>query len=167
MGLFQANFKLIAERLLPSFKRQPNMLKWFGALTLPIQTLRNQIFDIYRPDVIERTKQNSQTLVLEGILNNTYNLEEPPFIYIQNNLSSAVDQLLLRKISEGLPPLFLRKETEVPDTPFYFRKEIETLTDFDFIVFVPSSIFGTIENRVRAQIEGLKLIGVNYDVQSY
>jgi hypothetical protein len=89
-----------------------------------------------------------------------------PFIYIQNN-TSIVDQLVFRKVVEGYAPTYFRHEAYVPDTPIYFRNSTEAITEFDFVVFVPVALFPTIEDQVRALVEDLKIVGVNYDVQSY
>jgi hypothetical protein len=167
MSLFSINFKLVADRILPTHKRGFVNLSWLGALLTPLQTFRNTVFDTFRPDINTRTKYNSQTVVLEQILNDVYGVTVAPFIYIVNSEGTTVDALIFRNEAEGFPPIFFRNDSEIPDAPVYFRNESETLTDFDFIVHVPAALFATDENQIRATINSIKLIGVNYDVIPY
>ncbi len=166
MGFFDINFQQLALRLSPPFKRGEKLSLWYKDILSPMQTLTDDIFQNQVPIIEDRTRYNSITIVLEDILNTEFNILEAPFIYIQNN-ENTVDQLVFRKIVEGYAPTFFRNESEVPDAPIYFRNSSEVLTEFDFIVFVPVALFPTIEDQVRALVQDLKIVGVNFDVQSY
>ncbi len=166
MGIFNINFAQLAERISPPFKRGEKVLLWYKDILSPLQTARDDFFNVFAPDIEDRTRYNSQVLVLEKILNDTFGINAAPFIFIQNQ-ESTVDELIFRKEVEAYPPIFFRNEGEVPDSPVYFRNESETVTEFDFIVFVPIALFPTIEDQVRALTQQLKIAGVNFDVQSY
>lgn len=166
MSKFDVDFGLIAERISPTHKRGATTNFWLGALLKPLQTLRDTVFNTDAPLLEDEAKKNSQTIVFEQILNDLAGVTEPPKIFIENNLST-VDQLIFRKKNEGYPAVFHRNQAEVPSSPVYYRNEVETITDFDFIVYVPSAVFATSEQVIRAEVERVKLIGVNYDVQSY
>ena len=166
MSLYDVDFQQLALRLSPPFKRGDNLSLWYKDILSPLQTLRDDIFNTQVPAIEDRTKQNSITIVLEDILNTEFGVLAAPFIYIQNN-TNTVDQLVFRKEVEGYAPTFFRLDSEVPDAPIYFRNDSELLTEFDFIVFVPVALFPTIEDQVRTLVQDLKIVGVNYDVQSY
>jgi hypothetical protein len=166
MGFFDLSFQQLALRISAPFKRGANLTLWYKDILSPLQTTHDDIFNVQAPLLEDLTKYNSQTLVLEDILNTTYGVVVSPFIYIQNN-TSIVDQLVFRKVVEGYAPTYFRHEAYVPDTPIYFRNSTEAITEFDFVVFVPVALFPTIEDQVRALVEDLKIVGVNYDVQSY
>lgn len=165
MAFYDIDFQQLALRVSPPFKRGANLTLWYKDILSPLQTLRDDIFDTQIPVIEDRTKYNSITVVLEHILNTEFDILVAPFIYIQNNVGT-VDQLVFRKEVEGYAPTFFRNEAE-PDAPIYFRNSDELLTDFDFIVFVPIASFPTIEDQVRTLVQDLKIVGVNFDVQSY
>ena len=166
MAFYDIDFQQLALRISPPFKRGANLSLWYKDILSPLQTLRDDVFNNQIPAIEDRTRYNSMTIVLESILNNEFSVLESPFIYIQNN-ENTVDQLVFRKEVEGYAPTYFRNEAEVPDAPIYFRNETELLTEFDFIVFVPVALFPTIEDQVRTLVQDLKIVGVNFDVQSY
>ena len=82
MAIYDVTYSLISERLLPPFKRTPILLAYLNAALTPLQTLRDWIFNDYYNGgteidgsgtvigINERLKYNSQTILLEYILNN-------------------------------------------------------------------------------------------------
>jgi hypothetical protein len=173
MAIYDIDFSLVAERLLPPNKRNPVMLAWITALFTPLQQLHDDIFTNYRPDVIFRTRYNSQTIVLEGILNFIFDVQSVNKIYIDNT-DNNLDQVFFYKETEGYLPVFFSTETE--DEPVYFYNEDEYLVDFDFIVYVPSTwtdsstsgrSFSDFDLQIENEVEKYRIMGTNYEVLSY
>ncbi len=164
--IYTVDFKLVADRTSPPTKRGVIFAALFRALLKPLKDLRDDLFDTYRPDVSQRTKYNSQTVVMEQILNNLAGISMAPLIYIENKTILAEMNFFYNE-AEGFPAHYFANEAEIPDTPIYFFNDDEQIEEFDFIVWVPDASFADWEIRIRAEVDKYKIAGVNYDVQSY
>lgn len=158
MSIYDLTFIKQIRRLLPITKRKIKRISWIRDLLEPLQTLKDQIFNVYRPDVVERAKYNSQTIVLEYILNKKFDATLKR-IYIVNFLTVLIYQYFYKK-SENKPNYFYKKSE---GKPFYLYKGSEYAIDFDFIVHCPVGLAGQ-DKQVRAEIEKYKVVGVNYTV---
>lgn len=158
MSIYDLTFLKQIRRLLPIRKRKIKRISWIRDLLEPLQTLKDQIFNIYRPDVVERAKYNSQTIVLEYILNKKF---DPAMkrIYIVNFLTNLIYVYIFKK-SEN-KPTYIYKKSEAK--PLYLFKSSEYAVDFDFIVHCPVGLAGQ-DKQVRAEIDKYKVAGVNYTV---
>lgn len=159
MNIYQIDFELQAKRILPPKKRYPVMIAWLIALLKPLKILRNDIFDTYRPDIVERMAYNSQTIVLEAMLNKRYGIISSPFIYIINQLidSNGMFISLTTPASDYVPEDY---------TGLSYVGISYSLTDVDFIIRIPSAI-SFLDGEVRAFVDRYKTLGTTYLVQSY
>lgn len=158
MSIYDLTFLKQIRRLLPVRKRKIKRISWIRDLLEPLQTLKDQIFNVYRPDVVERAKYSSITIVLEYILNKKFDATLKR-IYIVNFLTILIYQYFYKK-SESKPNYFYKKSE---GKPFYIYKGTEYTIDFDFIVHCPVTLAGQ-DKQVRAEIDKYKVAGVNYTV---
>lgn len=158
MSIYDLTFLKQIRRLLPVRKRKIKRISWIRDLLEPLQTLKDQIFNVYRPDVVERAKYSSITIVLEYILNKKFD-STLKRIYIVNFLTILIYQYFYKK-SENKPNYFYKKSE---GKPFYMYKGTESAIDFDFIVHCPVGLAGQ-DKQVRAEIDKYKVAGVNYTV---
>jgi len=121
MSIFNLNFNNVVVEYLPPDKRKDVEISWLTALLAPLQTLHDDTFLVYRPDVTGRAKQNGQRIVLESILNNAFGVLTPPLIYIDNSGNNILPEIFFNE-SEALPPTFLSNESEA-QPPFFLHNE--------------------------------------------
>ena len=158
MGIYDLNIFKQIKRELPFLQRKPKRAAFLRDLLSRMQTVRDDFFNVYRPDVVERAKYNSQTIVLEYILNKKF---DPTLkrIYIVNFLT-ILRYVYIYKKSEN-KPTYIYKKSEAK--PLYLFKGSEYAIDFDFIVHCPVTLAGQ-DKQVRAEIDKYKVAGVNYTV---
>jgi len=146
MAIYDVTYSLISERLLPPFKRTPILLSYLNAALKPLQTLRDWIFDDYYNGgteidgsgsiigINERLKYNSQTILLEYILNNALGTTS---ITITNSDVTAINYKYFfqaSEISANLPTLDLNQYFYLNNgdlNPLYLFQESEQPTYFD------------------------------------
>jgi len=157
-SIYDLTYEKQIKRLIPPHKRKPKRIAWIRDLLTPLQWLRDQIFDIYRPDVVERTKYNAQTIVFEEILNKKFDAILKR-IYIVNFYNTLIYTYFYKK-SENKPVYFYKKSE---NKPVYLFKKSEFLIDFDFIVHCPVGL-STQDKIIRAIIDKYKIVGTNYTV---
>lgn len=184
-SFYSINFEIVAERLLPPFMRQPKQLSWLKSLLTPLQEARDNFFDVYYYDggvsildgtdnfgLNERLKYNSQTILLEFILNKEFGVVAAPFIYIQNFVG-GLDTVYLTDEITGDVPTYVGDSPNQVDTVF-IANEDEYSPANDFTVFVPIALYTTLgttnperDARVQKEVNKYKLIGVTNNIQSY
>jgi hypothetical protein len=182
---YSIDFELVAERLLPPFLRTPISLAWIRSILKPLQQLRDSNIDAYYYDggvdittgntavgLNERLKYNSQTILLEYILNKHFSVVSSPFIYIDNAVSST-DINYVSSVGDGFVPLYVGDSPNDANTVF-LGSESDYFPAFDFTVYVPTAVFNTLgstlaerQARVQAEVNKYKLIGVNNTVTNY
>lgn len=146
MAIYDVTYSLISERLLPPFKRTPILLSYIKSALKPLQTVRDWIFDDYYNGgteidgsgtiigINERLKYNSQTILLEYILNNALGTSS---ITITNSDATAINYKYFFQDSEivaNLPSLDLNQYFYLNNgalNPLYFYQESEQPTYFD------------------------------------
>lgn len=181
--VFDINIALISERNLVPFYRQPKHLAWLKALGAPLQEYRDKIFNDYADGgtdydaneiigVRERIKYNSQTIVLEAVLNKHFGVIVAPFIYIQNGISIE-QEIFLTDSGDGYLPIYFGDSPNDVDT-IYIGEEVDYNPAYDFIVYVPSALYATLgasnperTARVQEQVDKYKLIGVINNIATY
>ena len=72
MQIYKINYSQLQVELLPPIYRQVKQSVWVSCLVRPLQESRDYMFNVFRPQVLKQAKQNSQVLVLEANLNETF-----------------------------------------------------------------------------------------------
>ena len=177
MAIYDVTYSLICERLLPPFKRTPILLAYLNAALTPLQTLRDWIFNDYYNGgteidgsgtvigINERLKYNSQTILLEYILNNalgtatiTIDNSDPTIInykYFFQDSEIAIDDTLNQYLylnNGDNNALYLFQESEQPtyfDGDVYIQRDTVTpyimylsgdfLLTYDFTINISSA----------------------------
>ncbi len=184
-SFYSIDFKIVAERLLPPFMRQPKQLSWINSLLTPLQEARDNFFDVYYYDggvsildgsdnfgLNERLKYNSQTILFEYILNKEFGVVSAPFIYIENFVG-GLDTVYLTETTSASPPTYFGDSPNQVDTIFIGNEE-DYIPAFDFTVWVPLALYNSLgasiaerTARVQFEVNKYKIVGVNNNIQTY
>lgn len=153
------NFKDIALKIVPSYRRKPKMMDFIYSLIKPIDNT-NVVFSAFTSDTDYYLKFNGQIIYLEHILNDLYdNISRG--IYIED--LANVDKIYLRNRVEARPPFYLYNRAEA-QPPKYFKNLTEYTSNNRFIVKVPNTVT-YVELEMRAIIDKYKQAGVNYTIE--
>lgn len=166
MSLYDLNFEIFVNEYLPPNKRAPIQKSWLNALMAPQQALHNDIFGTFYPDIIARSKQNGQKIIMEDVLNSVFNVSGPSFIYIDNTGDDKRPEVIFNEF-EGYPPSILFNESE-GQPAFFFINQSETVQSNDFKVYVPAATYSAFgEARIAAEIDRLRPYSTTYVIISY
>lgn len=175
MGLYDLSLYGKGEESWPPKKRKPRYLAYLKCLFAPLQTLVNDLFNTYRTDISGRIMYNSQTIVLEGVLNKVFGtvFRQPgnptkSDIWI-DNINNNISGVFIYKDGEGYIDVFATKNPDIPAAgdPLYLFNEEDFVTDYSFIVYVPLALYNTSLIQIKAEIEKYIIAGVNYNVLPY
>ena len=166
MSIFDLNYNLLVREYLPPDKREDKAVSWLTALLEPLQTLHDDTYLVYKPDVTGRAKQNGQKIILESILNEVFSVVGPQFIYIDNTGDNITADIFYNE-SEALPPFILHNESEL-EPPVYFNNEVELTNNKEFIVYVPLAIYTAVgEPAIKYEVDRLRPYSTFYTIQIY
>lgn len=166
MSIYDLNYSIFANEFLPPDKRAPVQKAWQTALLTPEQTLHDDIFKTYRPDVLARAKQNGQKIIMESVLNEVFGVTGPSLIYIDNTGDDISPVIFFNK-SEGYPPVYFYNQSE-GQPPVYFNNKSESLTNTNFKVYVPAATYAAYGiDRIAAEVDRLRPYSTNYTIISY
>ncbi len=166
MSIYTLDYSIFLNEYLPPDKRATIQKSWLGALLAPQQVLHDDVFITYYPDVIARSKQNGQKLIMEDVLNTTFEVVGPPFIYIDNT-GDDKDDVTFYNEGEGYPPVYFYNDDELED-PIYFFNSDEIAENAIFKVYVPSAVYLSVgEARISTEVERLRVYGTTYEIISY
>jgi hypothetical protein len=166
MSIFNLNVDLVVREFLPPDKREDVEISWLNALLAPLQTLHDDTFLVYKPDVKARAKHNGQKVVLESILNDTFGVVGPQFILIDNTGDNVVADILYNE-SEGLPDFILHNESEA-EPAVYFNNESELTNNREFVVKVPLAVYTAEgEAAIKFEIDRLRPYSTFYTITTY
>lgn len=166
MSLYDLDYGIFANEYLPPDKRGDVHKSWQTALLAPEQSLHNDIFNVFRPDILGRAKQNGQKIIMESVLNDVFGVTGPSLIYIDNT-GDDVRPVVFFNESEGYPPVYFYNESE-GQPPVYFYNKSESIANNDFKVFVPSATYAAFGlARIAAEVDRLRPYSTNYTIISY
>lgn len=166
MSIYNLNMQNVVTEYLPPDKREPVEISWLTALLAPLQTLHNDTYLVYRPYITGRAKQNGQRIILEDVLNTTFGVVGPQFIYIDNSGNNILPKIFFNE-SEALPPTYLHNESEL-STPFYLHNESEITNNRNFVVFVPLAVFNVVGAiAISEEVDRLRPYSTFYTIQTY
>lgn len=149
---------ILIYQLTPRVLRKARVIAFLKAATKPFQTLNASLVQ-FGNEMELRSKYNSQTKVLEKLLNDTFD-NETRRITIEN--STLTGNVRLYNRNEG-PPVYLwnRSEGEAPTYLFNYGSDY----GYDFTVYVPTGVFS---NNIMREIEGwvnwLRTAGSRYRI---
>lgn len=167
--MFNVDFNIIIQLLLPPFLRKSKNIEWLKALVKPLIDVYT-IFTTYRSSTIYSLSFTGQVIYLEKLLNDTYNSGLTGIYIKDDNLMSV--PFIFNK-SEGVVNVYLYNFSESA-TPFYLYNQSAFISQNDFIVMVPAVIYSTLQqnnnqglNNMTALIKLYKLAGKRFTIQSY
>ncbi len=159
MSLFNLSFfKLIEDNL-------PVRIKWKGvrhkallyAFIRPIEQLRNNIFNTYVPDVMERAKYNGRVMVMEAVLNKVMNTTD---VVVQNN-EIDIDGFWIGEETDPLTS-FISDDNEIED----YIGISYLIGQSNFTIYIPMELDNDDDRNVIADyVEKIKVYGPSYDIQ--
>jgi hypothetical protein len=166
MSIYNLDYSIFANEFLPPDKRGTVQNAWQKAVVTPEQNLHNDVFLTYRPDVIARSKHNGQKVVMEAVLNETFNIVSLPFIYIDNT-GDDVNPITFFNINEGYPAVTFYNDNESQPVVSFFN-ETEAEQNNNFKVYVPAATY-TAQGvaKIAAEVDRLRPYSTNYTIISY
>lgn len=166
MGIYTINWGDFATDYLPPDKREPVTKAFLAANLEPLNTLHVDTFDVFKPDIIDRTKHNGQRILMESVLNAVFSVVSAPYIYIDNSGDNVTPDIFFNQ-SEALPPYYFFNEAEA-QTPAYFNNEVEVTNNRNFIVYVPAAVYASVgEAAIKQQVDRLRPCSTFYTIVQY
>jgi len=166
MSIYNINFKDFVTNYLPPDKREVKTVAYLTACLAPLNTLHVATFSVYKPDVINRSKQNGQRILLEEVLNTFFNVTVAPLIYIDNSGDNITPDIFFN-ITEGLPPFTFYNLSEA-QAPAYFNNTTEVSNNRNFVVYVPAAVYAANgEPAIKQQVDRLRPASTFYTIVQY
>jgi len=164
-SFYTINWADFVTDFLPPDKREDINEAYITALLTPLQTIHNQTYGVFRPSIEAIAKQNGQRILLEDILNTTFAVVGPQFIYIDNSGDDILPAIFFNE-NEGLIPNNFFNESEA--TPFYFNNAAEISNNKNFVVYVPAAVYASVgEPAIINEIERLRPASTTYTITTY
>jgi hypothetical protein len=158
---FELDFKTFILRFEAPDIRKPIQLAWLYAILKPIETLHQSFLD-YRDLKLDEVVYNSQTIVLEHLLNKKFTLANN-LIYIDNvydNVEKVYDYFLDENEEAGYD-YFLSEDKDT-----FITYLSEDSNEYDFVVYVPNN-FVLDEILMRAIIKKYVLSSIRFTIKIY
>lgn len=166
MSVYTVNFNDFVTDYLPPDKREPVNKAFLSACLEPLATLHNDTYNVFKPDIIDRTKHNGQRILMESILNDVFSVTAAPFIYIDNSGDNITPDIFFNE-AEGLPAFIFFNEAE-GQAPAYFNNEAEVTNNRNFVVYVPAAVYASVgEPAIKQQVDRLRPYSTFYTIVQY
>ena len=166
MSVYLINYTDFVTTYLPPDKREVTTVAFLTACLTPLKTLHDSTFSVYKPDVINRAKQNGQRILLEEVLNSAFSVTVAPFIYIDNSGDNITPDIFFN-ITEGLPPFTFYNLSE-GQAPAYFNNTAEVTNNRNFVVYVPTAVFAANgAAAIKQQVDRLGPASTFYTIAQY
>lgn len=157
--MYNISFDDLPKQLIPGVLRKSKMLAFLQVcLTGPKQLLAD--FITYRAAKLKEVSYNSQTIMMEKYLNDTYP-DANGQIYITNVNSPFNTTSLYREVDQIAVDFY--KESESTAVDF---KRLQDVNPYDFIVHVPSALDYDL-NQLNSYIEKYKLASKRYIIEEF
>lgn len=160
---YSLDFNKIIRRYLATWFR-PVRYAWLSSLVSPLYISADNMFVKYRQDALERANYNCQTIVLQEVLNKILATGSPNAIYIKN-ADEFVEQVYINNEAEGYEGVPLNNEGS--GEPLFIFNEYEFAQTFDFVVYVPQSVYNQSLDLVKSIVNRYKLAGMKYQIIYY
>lgn len=169
--MFQFDPVLFAFRLLPSLVRQKATHRAWIRVLFGLVTSRMSSLKAYRQQINTELTYSPQTVVMHRMLAEVFN-DGQPGIYIEDfGLQPA--QVYLYRLAENEPtPYTYHLDEANPDEPLYLYRLGESPTDYDAIVWVPTSVINLLTepdkvSQLKAWLRRYKFAGVRFKLENY
>lgn len=160
--MFKLNFKKLVSDLEPFFLRLLKHLAYLRSAAKPLKDINDSLI-ITRDKINFDLSFTGQKIYLQEILNQLFDTASRR-IFIENQTDFLLDNFIHFDV-EQKPPFFLHFEAE-GKPPTFFSFETEYGLDFDFVVFVPSTLTFD-ENEMRALVNKYRAAGRTFDIQTF
>lgn len=159
---YKIDFKRLVPLLLPVFLRGKLLVSILQAMTAPARDVYKR-FMAYRETASRRVYFTGETLYLEKILNDEFNLINEIFI---TDMPPARGNLFLRKKSEIHKPVYLYHAGQGEHVILVNPGEINP--EGDFVINIPEE-FDTSESiqKIKRIAGYYKMTGKQYKIQTY
>lgn len=156
---YRVDFDYLATLLLPSLLRKPKLRAWLAALLAPLQQ-QYAAFLLYTEAARIELSYNSQTIVLEGALNDQF---DPDLRRITiDNSDTELVPLYFNFLSEQQPEKPILFAAECPPWTYAYSY-VEFNTQIDFTVRVPVGLrTAQRTDQLNARIRRFKLATRHY-----
>jgi len=158
MQVYSVNLNKLIIWLLPISLRKSKVVSYLVALIKPIQNLYVN-FLYFRNQQLYDAEINGQTIKLERVLNDTFDVVERR-IYITDG--DYFTPPVFYEEYKNLPVIFYEEGNT--DNPIYYKVDsIDDRVDFNFYVHVPQDVFFE-KPRITALTNKYKIFGRTFDV---
>jgi hypothetical protein len=154
--MFEFNFGLFADRMLPSFLRKPFHSAWLKVLLSPLTSI-NSNFASTASERLQGLRFSAQTLAFEARLNSRFSVNSFKII---NNQIVLQNFLVQPSVLSFSTPLILPFAYGF-NSPLCFPVAISVADETMFTVEAPASLTAQ-ETQIRAEINRYKHAGYTY-----
>jgi hypothetical protein len=149
----------------PVLRSVASMVAFVRTIFAPLQILSTD-FDGYTEGVNYDLQFNGQVIYLEHWLNDLHDATQRR-IYISDPQPSNILPTVVYNFGENQPTTIVRNHGESGATARVYNHE-ELATRYDFVVFIPLSIWTTErEKLIRAQVNRKKQAGKMFVIQTF
>jgi len=160
--MYSINWINLVKMLLPPFLRKSKQLAWLTCIISNQITYVYNQFNVYRQQKLYDLSITGQVIYLEKLLNDKYNNGFSGIWIASENIST----LFLANKAENFTPIYLANKSEI--SPIYVGNKSEYLQQYNFIIWVPISIFNLIDiAEMRSLVDKYRIAGKNYNIQSF
>lgn len=155
----------IVKDLIPVKIRGQVLVESIKAMLQPLQIVNNQ-FAALGKKIRYDLSFTGQVIYLEHLLNDVFD-STLRRIYITDSNTVQIGDFFVFYQNENQPSDYVYYEGEGVDTP-YLQFESETVSNVDFIVFVPIALFNIqTEATLKALINKYKIAGKRYKIETF
>ena len=160
MNIFNTNFKILAQQLLPTFLRKPLFTALISAIAVPFDFLRNKL-NLFRNKNLYNLSITSQVCFLEKALNDKFD-SELRRIFITNGAWRASLPIYIIPENQPVP---LRLTSENQPLPLYLQHENGFINE-NFVVNVPTEL-QPFEQDLKGVVMAFKLAGKTFSINYF
>lgn len=150
---------------IPEILRQSRLLALIRALLSALQIVQTAVEALVASKRYELAF-NGQVIYLEHRLNDGFD-NSLRRIYIGDAEPNNVQPSVVTNRNEAQPTIIVRNRGEVSAVTLTVYNTIELQTQWDFIVFVPISIYTSSQNTIRALVDYYRLAGKIWTFQTF
>ncbi len=136
---------------------------WLRVMAAPMQLVENDIGS-YKNKIRYELQFNGQVVYLEHRLNDAFDAVQRR-IYIDDPLPTNIQPNIVTNRAERQPTIVIRNRGEAsPTVTFYNISELQTR--WDFVVFVPSSVYAAYQINLRSIVNYYRVAGKVWTFQT-
>lgn len=160
---YNINWQIIIKLLTPPVYRTSLHLDWLSAIFKPLRTLYSQ-FIAYKDDKMYFASITFQKIAIEKMLNDLFDNEHRR-IYLADTVKLTA--IYVANKNKGYPDLDVYGKNVIHD-PLYIYSRSSYQSQYDFIVYVPAMLYGTLDLvKMRSYIDDYKFGSKRYTIATY